>query len=230
MMDRPMANNAPAQRRHASQIPRLAVTLFAVAIVTLCGCGLPTDDAPSALDVPEDLFESGIGAGDEPSGATSLHPIYFLRNGFLVELTRELPKPVFLNAPLANLLDGPTEIEAASGIVSRIPAGTEIIDVNQRANRVVRLDLNAAFDEVVGEQRIQATAQLVYTAYGLVEDAQGVLFYIDDRPVALPTEDGLVPDVAEGEEPLPLTTADFAGLIPRANTPELRPPTEFSGG
>jgi spore germination protein GerM len=143
-----------------------------------------------------------------------VHPVYFFKEDLLVQIQRPLPAPVFLDAPLNNLLEGPTEIEAESGYASAIPAGTAIVDVALLRNNTISIHLNQTFFEIEGEQRIRASAQLVLTASDLVSDTQGVVFFLEGKPVQLPDGEGLIEEVGEGRLPSPLTVADYAALIP----------------
>ncbi|MXZ14537.1 MAG: GerMN domain-containing protein [Acidimicrobiales bacterium] len=180
-------------------------------------CGLPTDDAPTHIEVPAGVFpdrnEPVVGAGpDTPT--TSLHAVYFLRDGLLVELQRPLAAPVFLDAPLNNLLAGPTPTEAENGLESAIPAGTEVVDVQLLRNNVVSIHLNEVFFEVEGAQRVRAVAQLVLTASALARDSQGVLFFLDGVAQSLPDGAGTIAQVRPGELPRVLRVDDFSELMP----------------
>ncbi|MDG2111491.1 MAG: GerMN domain-containing protein [Actinomycetota bacterium] len=208
--------------------------LVAAAALLAGACGVPQENSPSAVEVPSDVFPEGFGSTDLPlpDGINvTEHPVYFLRDGLLVEKKRPLPTPVLLKAPLDNLLEGPTEQEAESGLVSVIPPGTEI-QVTQLEDNIIRLGLNEAFFELEGELLKQATAQLVFTAYGLVRDPQGVTFFrvINGSFVALPKGDGTIEEVLEGAAPLPLTTSDFSNLVPRPVPLPPLPLPEFTGG
>ena len=95
----------------------------------------------------------------------------------LIEVSRPLESPVLLRVPLENLVEGPTSLEVSTGLESEIPAGTEIVGVSIDGSNIVNIQLNEAFFEALGERRINATAQLVFTGYGLAEDTQGVRFF-----------------------------------------------------
>ena len=187
-------------------------------VIAITGCGLPTDDAPSGVEVPSGVFperdnQPVVGAApDTPT--TSLHAVYFLRDGRLVELQRPLAAPVFLDAPLNNLLAGPTPAEAENGLESAIPAGTEVVDVQLLRNNVVSIHLNEVFFEVEGAQRVRAVAQLVLTASALARDSQGVLFFLDGVAQSLPDGAGTIAQVRPGQLPRALRVADFAELMP----------------
>lgn len=181
------------------------------------GCGLPTDDAPTRVEVPGGVFpdrnESVVGAAPG-TPTTSLHAVYFLRDGLLVELQRPLPAPVFLDAPLNSLLAGPTPTEAENGLESAIPAGTEVVDVQLLRNNVVSIHLNEVFFEVEGAQRVRAVAQLVLTASALARDSQGVLFFLDGVAQSLPDGAGTIAQVQPDQLPRALRVGDFNELMP----------------
>ena len=168
-----------------------------VALVMVTSCGLGTDDEPTALSVPKDVFPPDAKEKDEfdLSVNTTFHPIYFLKDDVLVEVRRQLPAPVFLDAPLTNLLSGPTETEAEAGFSSAIPAGTEVVDVGLLADNTISIHLNQTFFEIEGEQRIRASAQLVFTASALISESQGIIFFLDGEPVQLPDGDGVIEEV-----------------------------------
>ncbi|MEC7828394.1 MAG: GerMN domain-containing protein [Actinomycetota bacterium] len=190
--------------------------VVATAVITISGCGLGSDSQPTSLSVPEDVFPSEAPGTNEirPSADATVHPVYFFKEDLLVRIQRPLPAPVFLDAPLNNLLEGPTETEAESGYASAIPAGTAIVDVALLRNNTISIHLNQTFFEIEGEQRIRASAQLVLTASDLVSDTQGVVFFLEGKPVQLPDGEGLIEEVGEGRLPSPLTVADYAALIP----------------
>jgi len=190
--------------------------LVATTVLTVIGCGLGSDTQPTSLSVPEDVFPSGTPGTKEirPSVDATLHPVYFFKEDVLVQIQRPLPAPVFLDAPLNNLLEGPTQAEAESGYASAIPAGTAIVDVALLRNNTISIHLNQTFFEIEGEQRIRASAQLVLTASGLVSDTQGVVFFLEGKPVQLPDGEGLIEEVGEGRLPSPLTVADYSALAP----------------
>ncbi len=207
---------------------RAASALLAIG-VGLAGCGVPTDRSATSVNVPAGVFPD-TEAGNDPlpeDGDLSLHPIYFLRNGLLVRVERQLSRPVYLKAVLDELLDGPTGLELATGLDTAIPAVTELDVTILGATNLVSIDLNDAFFSVEGSRLIDATAQLVLTGFGLQPDTQGVLFSRNGQPIALPRGDNTIDQVADGEIPPPLSVEDFANLLPRtvtdpeAPTPEL---------
>ena len=186
--------------------------------LVLSGCGLPADDTPTRVEVPAGVFpqpeiQPEAGAETESPG-TSLHAVYFLRDGLLVELQRRLAAPVFLDAPLNELFAGPTPAEAENGLESAIPAGTEVVDVQLSRNNVVSVHLNEVFFEVEGAQRVRAVAQLVLTASALARDTQGVLFFLEGTAQSLPDGAGTIAQVQPGQLPRALRVEDFSELMP----------------
>lgn len=195
----------------------LKTLLVATAVLIASGCGLGTDAEPTPLLVPKDVFPAEVSESGEVnlSADSTFHPVFFFRDELLVEIQRRLPAPVFLDAPLNNLLNGPTDIEAESGYASAIPAGTAIVDVALLRNNTISIHLNQTFFEIEGEQRIRASAQLVLTASALIRDTQGVVFFLEGKPVQLPDGEGLIEEVPEGRSPSPLTVDDYVTLTMR---------------
>ena len=195
----------------------LKVLLVATAVLITSSCGLGTDAEPTPLAVPKDVFPAEVSESSEVNVSvnSTFHPVFFFRDELLVEIQRRLPAPVFLDAPLNNLLNGPTDIEAESGYASAIPAGTAIVDVALLRNNTISIHLNQTFFEIEGEQRIRASAQLVLTASALIRDTQGVVFFLEGKPVQLPDGEGLIEEVPEGRSPSPLTVDDYVTLTMR---------------
>ncbi len=194
---------------------RLTIVM-AILIAIVPACALGTDTEPASLPVPEDVFPPSAQEKESLtlSAETTFHPVYFFKEDQLARIQRPLPAPVFLDAPLNNLLEGPSEREAELGMVSAIPAGTAIVDVALNRNNTISIHLNQTFFEIEGEQRIKASAQLVMTASDLIRNTQGVVFFLENKPVQLPDGNGLIEEVAEGRLPTPLTIRDYATLTP----------------
>ena len=194
-------------------IPCRALAVL-IALATVTNCGLGTEAEPTALYVPKDVFPPDAKEKNEfdLSVNTTFHPVYFFKDDVLVEVRRQLPAPVFLDDPLTNLLSGPTESEAEAGFSSAIPAGTAVVDVGLLTDDTISIHLNQTFFEIEGEQRIRASAQLVFTASALIGDSQGIKFFLDGEPVQLPDGEGLIEEVPEGQSPSALTIDDYLTL------------------
>ncbi len=187
----------------------------------ISACAVSVDAAPNQISVPSDVFPSDSDSDDSfatdetPLNSTS-HPVFFIRDGELVETLRDLPAPVFLEGPLNNLLAGPSDVEASEGLESAIPVGTSLVDVQLLRDNTIALHLNEVFFEVQGEQRIRAIAQFVFTASALADNTQGVLFYSQGRAQFLPDGTGTIAQASlEGlNQPRALRLVDFANLVP----------------
>lgn len=203
-----------------NKLKLLTVSAVVLIVFGLPACGLSSNETPSVLEVPEDVFPDGgqLPADFNPDNSldldvgTTVHPVYFLLDSQIIEVKRRLLSPVFLEAPLNNLLIGPSPIESAAGLESAIPQGTEIVNVQVSRNNIVAIHLNANFFALEGAQRIRATAQLVFTGLGLVTDAQGVLFLLDGVTQQLPDSRGIIAEKAPDGFVQPLTADDFAPL------------------
>jgi spore germination protein GerM len=80
--------------------------------------------------------------------------------------------------------------------------GTDIED------GTLTVDLSAEFESVSGEPRIQAVAQLVFTAMRVPGSVDGVLFTVDGEQITVPDADGADIDG-------PAVRGDYSTLVPR---------------
>lgn len=198
--------------RSAAKAAVVATALLGV--LGALGCAIPSDAQPSTLSTPADVFAVGAAPSDTAvrSGETTNHPVYFLRENRLVRVDRALLAPVVLDGPLNSLLAGPTAEEAAGGLQSAIPAGTEVVDVQIQRDNVVWIHLNSVFFEVEGTQRVRATAQMVFTGSALLRGSQGVQFLLDGEIQSLPDGTGAIAEPPPGGQSRPLHISDFTEL------------------
>ena len=81
----------------------VARTCVGLGLLVATACGVPTDDGAKSVEVPNDVFPAGFDVSDQPDSNlpnVTFHPVYFLRNGFLVQRDRPLPPPVLIKKPL----------------------------------------------------------------------------------------------------------------------------------
>jgi hypothetical protein len=94
---------------------------------------------------------------------------------------------------MTELLVGPTDAERADGLVSAVPEGTELLDVNL-ADGLATVDLSSEFETGGGSLSMTArVAQVVFTATQF-DNADRVLFWLDGRPIEFLGGEGLVLD------------------------------------
>jgi spore germination protein GerM len=187
----------------------LALVLAGAALVA--GCGVRGDGAPRALSpesVPEELLAPSTSAAEPEQPETgAVVTVYLVDNRErLRPVQRTLDSPILITASLRSLLEGATDEEAARGLRSEVPTGTEVNGIDRLDEDVITIDLSEEFAETTAEGELLAQAQIVYTVSEL-PNVRGVLFLVDGRP-----REG-----ADDEAKLtssPLTVADFEDFAP----------------
>jgi hypothetical protein len=185
-----------------------------VVVVLLAGtCGVQPDDHPRDLaadEVPYGLLDEGPPIADPtPTTAPSIEQVnvavYFLNGERLHPAPRAVTDPPIAGRVLSQLIAGPTDDEAVTGLRSAINPLTQV-SVSRPSPEILVVDLTPEFAAVpISEQRL-ALAQIVYTATGL-EGVQGVRFTVGGSPVAVPLPDGTVTSE-------PVRRDSFAALAP----------------
>jgi spore germination protein GerM len=184
------------------------------------GCGLPTDDEPDTLALPAEFASDATTTSTSttlaPEVETDTHTIFFVKGDRLESVSRTLPsgESTALDV-LEQVVAGPTEEEQAAGLSTAIPVGTEVLRSPQSGRGVMTLDMNEAFQAgVEGQQRILATAQLLFTATALPQSPLSVRFQENGEWRQLADQDGVLQPIdPETGVPEPFTRADFSSLI-----------------
>jgi germination protein M len=123
--------------------------------------------------------------------------VYFLRDERLVIAHRQVPGPAVLHGAIDALLAGPTAAEAAAGMTSAIPAGTDLRGVDLDAagtddGGLATVDLTATYGSGGGSLSMTArVTQVVFTATQF-DNVGAVRFWIDGSPVDYLGGEGLV--------------------------------------
>lgn len=200
---------------------RAAMGAVVAVVSVVAACGVREDRSPRPLasdEVPFGLLAPATSIV-EPSPGTSdteQSTIWLVDNeGLLARSRRAIQPPVDVVDVIQVLLDPVTEAEAAAGLRSNIPAGTELLGVDGPANGLVTVDLSGEFLAVTGELQRLALAQVVFTVSGLA-NVDRVLFRFDGQDAEVPGRG----DELTGE---PLTRADFEQFDPLATTTTVVP-------
>lgn len=153
---------------------RLALPLAGAVLLVLVGSGcgpdrsgslgpVPTDPPPTSQSpgTPSPPAPTGEPASPEPADRSLTIEVWFTRDGTLFPTTRTRPVTLATSRlALTELIAGPTAPEAAAGVRSELPAGTDF-DVSI-ADSVATVDLPASFDDQAGSIPLQL-AQITYT-------------------------------------------------------------------
>ncbi|HLI72741.1 MAG TPA: GerMN domain-containing protein [Acidimicrobiales bacterium] len=195
---------------------RIVGAAATIAAAFLLGsCGVPIDAQPAALSrsgVPFNLLDPSTPTSTSTSTPSPIEvPVtIFLMgaDGHVVPRQRDVP----VSAPdlftvMGALVLGPTDAEAASGLLSAIPAQTTVLGATISGG-VATVNLGTTFGQLVGPPQIQAVAQVVFTA-SAVPGVTGVMFQLDGQPVEVPVASGAQVPVAN--------TSQFTSLAPTTN-------------
>lgn len=133
--------------------------------------------------------------------------VYFVRDEHVALVHRDVPKTVATSrAVLGELLGGPTAAEAALGMTTTVPSGTELNAVSVDAG-IAHVELSDTFGSGGGSLSMMARlAQVVYTLTQF-STVEGVVFESDGVPIEVFGSEGIVLDQ-------PLARADFEDLTP----------------
>ena len=119
--------------------------------------------------------------------------VYFLRGERLAIVHRQVPGPAVLRGALTELLAGPTAAELADGLITVIPAGTTLLDLDL-AGGLATVDLNSAYESGGGSLSMMARlAQVVFTATQF-DNSDRVSFRLDGEPIDSLGGEGIVVD------------------------------------
>jgi Immunoglobulin-like domain of bacterial spore germination/Sporulation and spore germination len=133
-------------------VHRLALTL-ALALLLLAGCGGGGDDAGApqpATGATTESTESETGSETLPPppapGESTSFGVFFLRDGKVAPVYWAVPRTeAVATAALEALFAGPSPEEAAAGVETAIPAGTQLESINVM-DGVATVDLSLEFD------------------------------------------------------------------------------------
>jgi len=192
---------------------RLCALALSSALLVV-SCGIPLDDDPQVLALPEESNAETTTTTSLPEpGEGQTKTLYFIREGLLITVQRELAEPVANQDVFDALTAGPTEEELELGIESRL---TETFDSRViLSNAVLTVDiLNEGGLDFEGDQRILAIAQIVFTATVSTGATAGVRFQEAGEFVQETNGAGELQELDENGIPVPLRTADFDELRP----------------
>lgn len=154
-----------ASRPHASRCLAVGVTVTALAV--LAGCGIPLDDSPRALSgsLNADADGQTLATGDATDDTAYL--FYVHSDGLVAVSTRVADRDpdTVLTALLTTKPSGPD----ADQLISQLPNGTRLLDLQRNGNRVL-IDLSDEFASVNGPALQLAVGQIVLT----LTDLQGI--------------------------------------------------------
>jgi len=157
----------------------------ALVVALLATCGVRPQEAAEAVPTGA-APATQLGQPDQSSGPRLT--VFFVRGAALAPVERRV-SPVSPTAALAQVVDGPTRAEAATGI--RTALAPEVVGVEAVGpGRTATVAVSRGFAGITGGNQLLAVAQIVWTLTALptVEDVQ---FTVEGIPVEVPTDAGL---------------------------------------
>jgi hypothetical protein len=141
------------------------------------------------------------------NGQTVTYEVWFTRGERLFVTKRTQPFTVAVGrAALETMLQGPSDAEAAAGVGTVVPGGTELLGLNIE-DGIATVDLSGEYDDGGGSLSMRMRlAQVVYTI-SQFDTVQGVDFRLDGEPVETFSGEGIVLED-------PQTRNDYEDLLP----------------
>lgn len=164
-------------RAMATRAATIVVTILCVAVAAGC----ESDEATSPETSP-------------PPAETTSAAVYFLRDGKIAPVRRtilETPHPEL--AAVSALLEGPTDDEAAEGLVTAIPETTEVRGVSVK-DGVATVDLSGDFDDGGGSASMLGRVAQIVATLTRFEGVERVAFELDGKKVESIGGEGVVVD------------------------------------
>ena len=192
----------------------LAAVALLVAALLLTGCGVRPDDRP------EPVTTAAAPPSDTGNGSPAAGPrltVFFVRGTDLAPVERRTRATTTADA-IAQLVEGPTRAEVATGIRTALPP--EVVGVDEvLPDDVTTVSVTRGFTGITGGNQLLAVAQIVWTLTDL-PTVTTVRFVVEGAPVEVPTDGGLT-DRAVGRD-------DYRSVTPAEPTPTPTPAPDGS--
>lgn len=195
-------------------IPRFVSRSVVVAsALFVAGCGIPIDDGPTPLAIPEERDPASTTTTTVPPrpGQAEGKLIYFISDDVLQPVEREIPEPASNQGVFDTLIAGPTEEELSLGVGTGLPDTFEARVVLNDDVLTVEI-LNEEGLQIEGALRILVFAQIVFTAHFSTNATGGVLFSHQGEFLQALNGAGELQELGLDGVPLPLKIEDFPEL------------------
>lgn len=192
----------------------MAVCVVALASL-VTGCAVATDEHARRVDTRvDDVFVPVIDPERATEPAERTEVVVWLVGGTVLEpSTRQIDidrqsvsTAELVSATLGELFEGPRARDAAAGLRSALPPGTELLGV-ALAGRVATVEVSSEITRVGGADEVRAIAQIVLTA-SEVPGVGRVRFVVGEDRIQVPLGSGALTSRAVGPE-------DYRELIAR---------------
>lgn len=184
-----------------------AVTLSLLLAAAVTGCGVQAENGPREVNPPNGLshaWASETPPEPGPGAGAVQQRLYFVRDGELVAVTRNVDAQPGVDELVDDLLAGPTDAEQRDGLTSSL-LGNDIVVGVQLSDGRATVELTAALDESGRTDQILAFAQIVCTLTAK-DGITAVSFTRGGQIVGVPRADGSLSEA-------PATATDYATLL-----------------
>jgi Sporulation and spore germination/Immunoglobulin-like domain of bacterial spore germination len=142
--------------------------------------------------------------------------VWLERSGRLWPVVRSVRvTPAVVGAAVSGLLAGPTRTDAADGVRSAVPTGTQLLGISLHGG-VATVDLTSEFDAGNAARERLSLAQLVYSVTQF-PTVHALRLHLNGQPVTAFADGLVLPD------PIDRTSMGFAGLVSPITVTNLRP-------
>jgi hypothetical protein len=186
----------------------LLVVIVALGLVALGSRAVGPGSDARAQEFEHRAFAPGVARdGPLPEPETLSLNVYFLRDEQVASVHREVEATLAVaRAAMEELLAGPTEFEAETGIVSAIPEGTEFLGVSVE-DGIASVDLSGEYES--GGGSLSVLARLAQVTYTLTQfpTVDAVIYFLDGERVEVFSGEGVVLEE-------PVGRGDFENVTP----------------
>jgi Sporulation and spore germination/Immunoglobulin-like domain of bacterial spore germination len=142
--------------------------------------------------------------------------VWLERSGRLWPVVRSVRlTPAVVGAAVSGLLAGPTRADAADGVRSAVPTGTQLLGISLHGG-VATVDVTSEFDAGNAARERLSLAQLVYSVTQF-PTVHALRLHLNGQPVTAFADGLVLPD------PIDRTSMGFAGLVSPITVTNLRP-------
>jgi len=142
--------------------------------------------------------------------------VWFERSGKLWPVVRSVRlTPAVVGAAVSRLLAGPTRAEAAEGVRSAVPPGTQLLGISLHGG-VATVDVTSEFDGGTATRERVSLAQLVYSVTQF-PTVHALRLHLDGQSVTAFADGLVLPD------PIDRTSMGFAHFVSPITVTNLRP-------
>ena len=200
--------------KRLSTMTLLVVTIFAVSIFA-ASCGVDNNGTKDTTNTTEEITTTSSTAPEETTttettqtvNGTITFEVYFSKVEHVAAVTRTVPNTTEVaQEAIKALLEGPTEAEENSGMLTEIPKGTKFLGLSI-ADGIAVVDFSGEYE--AGGGSLSMTMRLAQVVFTLTQfpEVEGVSFKLDGVPVEVFGGEGIMLDK-------PVNRADYEYLAP----------------